>query len=165
MTGRRRDPYAILGVRRGASRDEIARAYRALAKRAHPDVGGETSAAMQDLNWAWQMLANPRRRAAWDRAHGGVPSAGHWDTTATPPRPDVRPSYEGFAGQPAWTVSGEPWAGAGEPETRRRASLGCIGLVLILVLMCGFVLVAALTPNLPRSPDQVSASAQASVAP
>ncbi len=165
MTERRRDPYAILGVSRGATREEIGHAYRALAKRTHPDVGGQTATAMQELNWAWRLLADPRRRAEWDRAHGGVPSASHWRSEAPPPRPDVRASYEGFSGQPAWTVSGEPWAGAGAPETVRRANFGCIGLVLMALLICGFVLVAALTPNLPRPADQETAEPLQSAAP
>lgn len=43
--------WDILGVRRGASREEIDAAYRAKARRAHPDAGGSTS-AMAELNRA-----------------------------------------------------------------------------------------------------------------
>lgn len=43
--------WEILGVRPGATRDEIEAAYRSRAKRAHPDAGGSTS-AMADLNRA-----------------------------------------------------------------------------------------------------------------
>ena len=35
------DPWAVLGLRRGASAEEVARAWRALAARHHPDTGGD----------------------------------------------------------------------------------------------------------------------------
>src|SRR5215218_8897326 len=67
------DPYAVLGVGRGASAGEVRRAYLALARRHHPDAhaeGPERAAAerrMQDVNAAWAVLGDPARRAAFDR--------------------------------------------------------------------------------------------------
>ena len=46
-----RDPFLVLSVERGASADEIRRAWRERARSVHPDVGG-TDAAMQELNEA-----------------------------------------------------------------------------------------------------------------
>jgi hypothetical protein len=46
-----RDPFFVLSVERGASADEIRRAWRERARIVHPDVGG-TDAAMQELNEA-----------------------------------------------------------------------------------------------------------------
>ena len=42
------DPWRLLGVRPGATADEVARAWRALAARHHPDVGGD-AAHFRDL--------------------------------------------------------------------------------------------------------------------
>jgi curved DNA-binding protein len=71
----RLDPYAILGVPRGATPLQVARAHRRLAKRHHPDIHGEADALtrMQRINAAWQILSNPVRRADYDRDH---PDAG-----------------------------------------------------------------------------------------
>jgi DnaJ-class molecular chaperone len=35
------NPYTILGLKQGASKDEVKKAYRNLAKKHHPDVGGD----------------------------------------------------------------------------------------------------------------------------
>jgi curved DNA-binding protein CbpA len=166
VTEGRRDPYAILGVRRDATRGDIGRAYRELAKRTHPDVGGVTPVAMQELNWAWHLLSDPRRRLEWDRMHPSGSSAGHWAGEGPPvPRSDVEPRYEGYSGQAAWTASGEPWAGAGAPTVERGTSFGCIGIALIVFLISGFVLVASLYPNIRIGIDQETAAPQASIAP
>jgi curved DNA-binding protein CbpA len=165
VTERRRDPYAILGVPRGAPRLEIGRAYRELAKRAHPDAGGDVPGAMSELNWAWHLLSDPRRRREWDQGHPAASSASHWTgdgTTRT--RPDIEAGSEGWSAQSAWTASGEPWAGPGAPPTSRRAGFGCIGLGLLVVAILAFVLLAALFGDL-RRPFFDPADAQQSEAP
>jgi len=43
------DPYAVLGVARGASRDEIAHAYREQLKRYHPDRVADLGAELQQV--------------------------------------------------------------------------------------------------------------------
>jgi hypothetical protein len=139
VSARTPDPYAILGVRRDASREQIARAYRSRAKRAHPDVSGEPSSQMQELNWAWNVLSDGRRRAEWDRDHGTPSSHRHW----AEPDQSVRAApgtWQGRYANPAWTVSGEPWAGAGAPAVEQRASIGCLGVGLLVVMLSAFVL-------------------------
>ena len=54
-----RDPYEVLGVPRGASEEEVTRAYRELAKKYHPDLnpGDETAAAkMSEINQAYDSI-------------------------------------------------------------------------------------------------------------
>jgi curved DNA-binding protein CbpA len=70
--GQRADLYQVLGVPADASRAEIARAYRQLARGAHPDTQGTDSAAagrFQEITEAYRVLGDPARRARYDRAH------------------------------------------------------------------------------------------------
>ena len=56
------DPYKILGISPDASDEEIKRAYRALAKKYHPDLNpGDPVAAkkMQEVNAAYDQIKNP----------------------------------------------------------------------------------------------------------
>ena len=59
------DPYEILQVRPDASDDVIRAAYRALARRYHPDTSADVALTPQmvTVNTAWEILGNPERRA------------------------------------------------------------------------------------------------------
>jgi hypothetical protein len=63
------DPYAVLGVERDASGDEIAKAFRARAKELHPDSGIaiDTTEQFSELVAAYDMLSNHRTRRQYDR--------------------------------------------------------------------------------------------------
>ena len=59
--------YDTLGVSRTATADEIQSAYRAAAKRQHPDLSGsETGAAMAQINHAYAVLGDPQSRQQYD---------------------------------------------------------------------------------------------------
>jgi curved DNA-binding protein len=62
--------YATLGLERRCSVADIRAAYRALAKRIHPDLNANSPAAIkptQELNAAYEILSDPELRAAYDR--------------------------------------------------------------------------------------------------
>src|SRR5689334_3380421 len=67
------DHYAVLQVDPTADAEVIRAAYRVLARRHHPDAGGSAS-RMAQINEAWSVLGNARRRRVYDREHGYVRS-------------------------------------------------------------------------------------------
>lgn len=64
-----KDYYKILGVERGASNDDIKRAYRRLARKYHPDVSKETDAEarFKEMKEAYEVLKDPEKRSAYDQ--------------------------------------------------------------------------------------------------
>ena len=68
MPFNKQDHYAILGVFRDASQEEIKRAYFEAAQRLHPDknvAAGETELFLE-IQKAYEILSNPKRRNLYD---------------------------------------------------------------------------------------------------
>ena len=63
-----KDYYAVLGVARGASDEEIKKAYRKLARKYHPDVSKESNAKerFQEVAEAYETIKDKEKRAAYD---------------------------------------------------------------------------------------------------
>ena len=134
------DYYAVLGVTKDADPEVIKAAYRALAKKHHPDTSGGSAERFLQISRAWEVLSSPDLRRAYDKTA---------DTrTAHKPGPEVKPSPEVkplpevkvFVPLVAVVVSGA----------------GVVGLLLLVLtatkLVTGF---EAITP-----PSQVGPSAQ-----
>lgn len=87
--------YETLGVRPDASAAEIRAAYRALARRHHPDRAPADAAAMAAINEAYRVLGEPSRRAVYDASvRGGSavpPRARQAPASTASPRPAPLP--------------------------------------------------------------------------
>jgi curved DNA-binding protein len=96
-----KDYYAILGVKKDSSPDEIKKSYRRLAREHHPDLHPEKQKAQagekfKEINEAYEVLSDPEKRSKYDQLGPG------WDSQqAPPPRREPRqgaPDAEAFAG-------------------------------------------------------------------
>jgi curved DNA-binding protein CbpA len=102
------DPYATLGVERGASIARVRDAYRRLAKRHHPDVQDDAQAdeRMRRINQAWEMLSDPvrKRQHNADVARASAATSGHWGAGGAayayrpPPATATRPAWATYRG-------------------------------------------------------------------
>lgn len=72
----KRDYYEVLGLQKGASADEIKKAYRQMAKKYHPDLNPgdkEAEAHFKECNEAYEVLSDEDKRSRYDRfGHAGV---------------------------------------------------------------------------------------------
>lgn len=104
------DPYSVLGVSPSASEDEIKKAYRALAKKYHPDVNNGSPDAeqkMKEVNEAYSAVMKLRREggAAFNGGAGasqGDPYGGYYAGFGE--------NYGGFGGGHTYNTEGDPYA-------------------------------------------------------
>ncbi len=104
-----RDPYLELGVSRGASHDEIRKAFRKLAKQHHPDTNPGNKAAedrFKVVSAAFDILGDPEKRKKFD--------AGEIDADGR----EVMRGYSGGGG------GGGPWGQSRNAESMEGADLG-----------------------------------------
>lgn len=103
----RRDYYEVLGVERGATKDQVRKAYRRLARQYHPDVNKAADATKKfsEVQEAYDVISDDEKRNAYDQfGHAGV---------------------SGFGGP--GTGAGHPGAGAGAGRARAGGGGGSRG--------------------------------------
>jgi DnaJ-class molecular chaperone len=92
------DLYSVLGVTRGASEDDIRRAYRSLAKEHHPDLNPATREAAEEklksINGAFAILGDDQKRRQYDQ--GAID--GNGDPRRSQQRQGGRPGHGGPGG-------------------------------------------------------------------
>ena len=112
-----RDYYKILGVPKDAKKEDIAKAYRRLARQHHPDLnkGADAEKRFKEINEAYQVLSDPEKRQRYDH---------------------LGPNWERFAqggGAPGgqggfqWVFTGQPGEGAGDFSDFFRMVFGDMG--------------------------------------
>lgn len=69
MATTKRDYYEVLGVVKGATADDIKKAFRKMARQFHPDVNKapDAEAKFKEVNEAYEVLSDDQKRAAYDR--------------------------------------------------------------------------------------------------
>lgn len=95
------DPYAVLGVPKGATQDDISKAFRKLAKELHPDLNpGDKTAAekFKRASAAYELLGDADKRAKFDR--------GEIDASGEPRRTYAHGAGGPFGGGRTWRNSG-----------------------------------------------------------
>ncbi len=123
MSGKR-DYYEVLGVSQGASQDEIAKAYRKLALKYHPDSNQGNEDAIhkfKEAAEAYEVLSDEQKRARYDQyGHAGIEGAGGAGFR------DVGDIFEAFGDVFGGTIFEDFFGGGrGRSRVRKGADLRC----------------------------------------
>ncbi|MCE5201028.1 MAG: molecular chaperone DnaJ [Synergistaceae bacterium] len=123
----KKDYYEILGVGRGASADEIKKAYRKLTRKYHPDANqgnAEAEKKYKEINEANEILSDPKKRAQYDQFGyvGDMPPGGGFEGFGGA----GFGGFEGFGGGDFGDLFGDLFGGAGRrsvnPNAPRRGN-------------------------------------------
>lgn len=106
-----KDYYAIMGVARDATAEQVKQAYRKLARKYHPDVSKEpdAEARFKEVGEAYEVLRDPQKRAAYDQLGKGPPPGENFR-----PPPDWGAGFEFRGAGPAGAAGDGDFAQAGD---------------------------------------------------
>ena len=104
-----KDYYAILGVPRTASADELKKSFRKLAREFHPDVAKDKKKAeekFKEINEAYEVLSDPDKRKRYDEFGPNWKAGAEFRPPGREPSASRRPHRRGGAGQPDFEFGG-----------------------------------------------------------
>lgn len=120
-----KDYYKILGLSRGASQEDVKRAFRELAHKYHPDKGGDAE-KFKEINEAYQALGNPEKRRQYDQFGATFDGAGGFGGAGGPfggfGGPSAGPGFGGFNinMDDLGDIFGDFFGGGGSRRTARK---------------------------------------------
>jgi molecular chaperone DnaJ len=109
--------YDTLGLKRGASEDEVRKSYRRLARKHHPDLNPGDKAAedrFKDVQEAYDVLSDPKKRQMYDQF--GFYSEGGFPNTGAQQGPGAGFGFSGFDFTDMFTNAGGGARGGARPE-------------------------------------------------
>ena len=135
------DPYKILQVDPEAEDEVIQAAYRRLARKYHPDLAAATDGPdrMAAINAAWELIGEPRSRAAYDRARAAAskpattPDApastppNQPATAGAPPRPTPSPPQQAETVSRDWSAGRSSFGGGFDESMKAADGHGAAG--------------------------------------
>jgi molecular chaperone DnaJ len=118
-----KDYYKTLGVEKGASQDEIKKAFRKKAHKLHPDKEGGDEVKFKEANEAYQVLSDETKRSQYDQygsnfeQQGGFGGGMNWEDVMNATR-----GQGGFGGMDFGDIFGDMFGGGGRGRRQRKGS-------------------------------------------
>lgn len=120
-----KDYYKILGIEKGASSDEIKKAFKKLAMQYHPDRQGGDEAKFKEINEAYQVLSDSDKRQRYDQfgsdfeQQGGFGGGAGWEDFMNAARGGQQGGFSfNFGGMDFGDIFGDMFGSGGQRQSR-----------------------------------------------